>query len=109
MTKISIFKNEDLIFGYQIKGHSGYAEEGSDIVCSAVSVAGQMTLTGLVEVLNLKVESIIEDGFMQVLLSKEDSKQSNVQVVLETMEKTLKDISKQYSKFVSMEVRKDVY
>ena len=24
--------------GFHVKGHAGYAEEGSDIVCSAISV-----------------------------------------------------------------------
>ena len=66
MTKITIFKKEGKIYAYKIKGHSGFAEEGKDIVCSAISTAGQMTLLGLCEVLNVKVQSDIQDGYMQV-------------------------------------------
>ncbi len=109
MTKITIFKKDDIIWSYQVKGHSGFAEEGKDIVCSAVSTATQMTLVGLKEVLKLKVESIIEDGFLQVRLLDGDENNKDAQILLNTMFLTLQDIAKNYAKNVKMEVRKDVY
>lgn len=109
MTKITIFKKDDIIWSYQVKGHSGFAEEGKDIVCSAVSTATQMTLVGLKEVLKLKVESIIEDGFLQVRLLDGDENNKDSQILLNTMFLTLQDIAKNYAKNVKMEVRKDVY
>ncbi len=109
MTKITIFKKDDIIWSYQVKGHSGFAEEGRDIVCSAVSTATQMTLVGLKEVLKLKVESIIEDGFLQVRLLDGDENNKDAQILLNTMFLTLQDIAKNYAKNVKMEVRKDVY
>lgn len=109
MTKITIFKKDDIIWSYQVKGHSGFAEEGKDIVCSAVSTATQMTHVGLKEVLKLKVESIIEDGFLQVRLLDGDENNKDAQILLNTMFLTLQDIAKNYAKNVKMEVRKDVY
>lgn len=109
MTKITIFKKDDIIWSYQVKGHSGFAEEGRDIVCSAVSTATQMTLVGLKEVLKLKVESIIEDGFLQVRLLDGDENNKDAKILLNTMFLTLQDIAKNYAKNVKMEVRKDVY
>ena len=109
MTKITIFKKDDIIWSYQVKGHSGFAEEGRDIVCSAVATATQMTLVGLKEVLKLKVESIIEDGFLQVRLLDGDENNKDAQILLNTMFLTLQDIVKNYAKNVKMEVRKDVY
>ena len=109
MTKITIFKKDDIIWSYQVKGHSGFAEEGKDIVCSAVSTATQMTLVGLKEVLKLKVESIIEDGFLQVRLLDGDENNKDAQILLNTMFLTLQDIAKNYAKNVKMEVREDVY
>lgn len=109
MTKITIFKKDDIIWSYQVKGHSGFAEEGRDIVCSAVSTATQMILVGLKEVLKLKVESIIEDGFLQVRLLDGDENNKDAQILLNTMFLTLQDIAKNYAKNVKMEVRKDVY
>ena len=39
MTKVEIFNHDGRISGFSVSGHSGYAEEGSDIVCAAVSSA----------------------------------------------------------------------
>ena len=39
MTKVEIFNQDGRISGFSVSGHSGYAEEGSDIVCAAVSTA----------------------------------------------------------------------
>lgn len=107
MTKITIFKKEGKIWSYQIKGHSGFAEEGKDIVCSAISTASQMTLLGLEDVLNLKVESDIQDGYMQVKVL-DDFQNESVQILMKTLEKTLEHFAKEYAKFVKMEVKENV-
>ncbi len=106
MTKIFLFKKKDHIFACQVKGHSGYAENGSDIVCSAISTAVQMTLVGLDEVLHLKLEQKRDDGFLsfKILENFEDEK---AQTLLSAMEKTLQKLVKEYGKYVKMEVRKD--
>ncbi len=41
MTKVEVFNHDGRINGFSVSGHSGYAEEGSDIVCAAVSSAVQ--------------------------------------------------------------------
>lgn len=106
MTKITIFKKNGKICEYQIKGHSGYAESGSDIVCAGISTAGQMALIGLREVLGLDVEFDIKDAYLHVKVN--DFNDEKAQVVLQSMEKTLEDIAKNYVKNVRMEVREDV-
>ena len=44
MTRAVFYRRNGRLIGFDIKGHSGYAESGSDIVCAAVS-----TLTEMVE------------------------------------------------------------
>ena len=39
MTKVEIFNQDGRINGFSVSGHSGYGEEGSDIVCAAVTTA----------------------------------------------------------------------
>jgi len=56
MTKVEIFRKNGNIIGYKASGHSGYSEQGSDIICSAISTSLQMTLIGIQEVLKLKVD-----------------------------------------------------
>lgn len=106
MTKITIFKKNGKICEYQIKGHSGFAEAGSDVVCAGVSAAGQMALVGLREVLHLEARFDIQDAYLHVTL--DDFENESAQVLLSAMEKTLEDIAKNYEKNVRMEVREDV-
>ncbi len=107
MTKIIFFEIDKKFCGFQVKGHSGYAESGQDIVCSAISTACQMTLVGLQEVLKINVDSTVNDGFMSVVVKMEDIEKS--QDFLKTLHLTLKDIAENYSKFVKLEVKKYVY
>ncbi|MCD8161252.1 MAG: ribosomal-processing cysteine protease Prp [Clostridiales bacterium] len=39
MTTVTFYAEEDRIVGFDVLGHSGYADAGSDIVCAAVSSA----------------------------------------------------------------------
>ena len=107
MTKILIFKKNGKICEFQVKGHSGYAESGSDIVCSGISVATQMAIVGLEEVLKKKMHKEIKDGYVHVTI--EDFEDEKVQVILKSMELTLESIANEYAKHVKMEVREDVY
>ena len=37
MTRITLFRSRSHAIGFEAEGHTGYAEEGSDIVCAAIS------------------------------------------------------------------------
>ncbi len=48
MTQVTIYKNElNACVGFQACGHAGYAQEGSDIVCSAVSILTINTINSI--------------------------------------------------------------
>lgn len=53
MTTITFQSEEDRIVGFRSVGHSGYAEEGSDIVCAAVTSAIRLVETTINDVLGL--------------------------------------------------------
>ncbi|OWZ83929.1 ribosomal-processing cysteine protease Prp [Natranaerobius trueperi] len=44
MIQIRIFREQSKIRGFEVKGHADFAEEGSDIVCAAISA---LSLTGV--------------------------------------------------------------
>ena len=60
-----------MITGYKVSGHAGYSEEGSDIVCSAVSALTQAPLLGLEKHLKLNPSYVVnqEDGIFEVALN----------------------------------------
>lgn len=105
MINIIFKRRNSKLTSFVAQGHSGYAESGSDIVCSAVSTATQMTVLGL-KLLNQNPKVKISDGFMQVDLqkSKIDEGQNSMILLLET----LKQISKDYFKYVKLEVKDEI-
>ena len=108
MIKITICERKGMIWAFQVKGHSGYAEEGSDIVCSGVSTATQMAVVGLKEVLKLETQVDIKDGYLHLELLKAEEFSKEQDIIL-TMKKVLENIAENYAKYVKLEVKKDVY
>ena len=60
MTKVTFSLQEDKILAVDILGHAGYAEEGEDIVCAAISSAVMLTHALLYDVQHIPVDTLIE-------------------------------------------------
>ena len=61
MINITIVKSNNKIITIEATGHSGYAEHGQDIVCSAVSTLMETLANGLTEVVKAKVVAHVQD------------------------------------------------
>ena len=108
MTKVEIFRKNGNIIGYKASGHSGYSEQGSDIICSAISTSLQMTLIGIQEVLKLKVDFKINDGFLDVDLKNiSHDKLTQTNILTEAMAIFLKELTKQYPKYIRLVEKED--
>ena len=108
MTKVEIFRKNGNIIGYKASGHSGYSEQGSDIICSAISTSLQMTLIGIQEVLKLKVDFKINDGFLDVDLKNISlDKLTQINILTETMAIFLKELTEQYPKYIRLVEKED--
>ena len=49
MTKIVFYRSDGIFYGFEEQGHTGYGEEGSDVLCAALS-SMTMFLINTVEV-----------------------------------------------------------
>lgn len=56
MTIAEFFKKNGELTGFKVKGHSGYSEQGSDVVCASVSSAVMLTANLITEVFGFKAE-----------------------------------------------------
>ena len=54
MTTVTFFTEGSRITGFEVKGHSGYAPEGEDIVCAAVTSAIRLAECAVNDVLGLE-------------------------------------------------------
>ena len=61
MTTITFFSQGSRITGFEVKGHSGYAPEGPDIVCSAVTSAVRLVECTVNDVLGLEASVKVKE------------------------------------------------
>ena len=108
MTKIVFYRIKDNFKGFEVKGHTGFSEEGKDILCAAISTATQMVVYAIKEKLNLKPELEIKDGYLKIILNDEDFLKSEVCILMDTCFDVLKQISKNKNKYIKLEVKENV-
>ena len=85
MTKVFIYKNEkDQCVGFKAFGHAGYAEEGEDIVCAAISILTINTMNAIETFTDadISLETDEEIGFIEYKLY-EPTKETSL--LLDTM------------------------
>ena len=105
MTSVRIVKSK--VTGYksfEVSGHSGYSEEGSDIICAAVSTATELTLSILEKFsVDTRLE-IREDAayvLCEILETEENSaKKYEIVNVLNGFAEYIKDVSSVYPEFI---------
>ena len=61
MTKVTFSSQGGKLLSVDILGHAGYAEEGEDIVCAAVSSAVMLTHALLLDVQGIPIDTLVED------------------------------------------------
>ncbi len=107
MTKITIFKKNDLFLGFESIGHSGYENRGKDIVCSAISTALQICVIEL-GVLKLKFDLKKDEkkGYLYCKLKEDEAQKA--QVAFKTLEIALLDLESQFAKYLKLEVKDEV-
>lgn len=70
MTTVTFHLEGSRITGFEMKGHSGYAPEGEDIVCAALTSAVRMTECAVNDVLGLEAAVKVreKDAFLSLKL-----------------------------------------
>lgn len=108
MTIIKFYKQNKNFVKLKATGHTGYAEQGKDILCASISsITGALAL-GLKNVLKLKIKYELNDenGSMLIELPNNlDLKmQEQVNLLFSVALESLKDIKSGYSQFIKLEV-----
>lgn len=102
MITVTFNCSDNLICGFKIAGHSGFSEEGSDIVCASVSSAAYMAANTITDILHVNAEVTENDGLMILNLSKPEAEKSAV--VLDGLRLHLTALSEQYTKYIKVKI-----
>lgn len=109
MTTVSIAKQGESIIKVCCQGHSGFAENGKDIVCAAISSIVQTALLGLLAVAKINVDFSRDEkrGLLKFAIpnSLDISKRHDADIILNTMLCGLSDLHEEYSDYLNLEVK----
>lgn len=96
------------ISGFCSKGHAGYAEPGSDIVCAGISAILQTAYLGLTRVAELFAGLEMEDGEMTVVLERalSEPQRREADIILETMRQGLLSLKEAYPEYLNIDERR---
>lgn len=93
------YSKDDVCVGFEICGHSDFADSGSDIVCSAVSCAVQMCCNGVTEVVGVCADVFVDSD---TVFMKVESNDEKVQVLLESLRMELGLLEENYRENISL-------
>ena len=104
MTKCEFFTEDERITGFSVSGHSGYAENGKDIVCAAVSAVVAMAEATINDVCGAKAKVRVKDEDARVTLTLPTScdEEEAVQAVLAGMLLTLCNLRDDYPDYIEV-------
>ena len=68
MTTVTFYSEGNRITGFEVRGHSGYAPEGEDIVCSAVTSAVRLVACTVNDVLGLEAAVKVKEQDTSITL-----------------------------------------
>ena len=100
MISAQLLTRNGILCGFDIRGHSGSAARGKDIVCAAVSSAAYMAANTITEVCACEAEIYEADGALRVVTSQPEK----AQLILKGLEIHLQGLVAQYSQFIKIQL-----
>ena len=101
MTTAKFLFSDDVIVSFELSGHSDAGEEGTDIVCSAISSAVYMAANTIIEIMKLNPETVVRDGYLKVQMNIEDARKSKV--ITDGLYLHLSELQSQYPNNLKLE------
>ncbi len=99
MIKVTFTKDGGGFRGFEFSGHSGYADEGFDIVCAAVSSAAYLTANNA-ELFGVNPDVTVNDGYMKLSAEKSD----NFDRLIDGLYRHMLQLEEQYENYIKVEI-----
>ncbi len=101
MTTAKFLFSDDTVISFELSGHSGAGEEGTDIVCSAISSAVYMAANTIIEVMKLNPKTVVRDGYLKLEMNLNDARKSKV--ITDGLYLHLSELQSQYPNNLKLE------
>ena len=101
MIKANFLRSKNFYTAFTISGHAGYAEHGSDIVCSAVTSAVMTVINGITECAQVPCEVEVSDNEIVLNLAERNT---SAEILLSALKLQLEYIESEYSGTINITV-----
>lgn len=91
MITVKFHKNKDnFVYGFEVKGHAGYAPSGSDIICSAVSALAHTAIGSFLDLTEYRIKYEISEaeGYMKCEIIDIDNSNRDDRITAEVLMKS---------------------
>ena len=106
MTTVTFFTEGSRITGFEVKGHSGYAPEGEDIVCAAVTSAVRLVECAVNDVLGLEAPVKVREKDASITLKLPNglgqTNESTCQTLLAALMVHFVQLAEEYPDYISV-------
>ena len=103
MIRIKVSKKQGSYVSFESRGHADYAEEGSDIVCSAVSALIITAFNSLETLTNEPVKPKDRDGLVTAAFTHPNTAEGRL--LMDSLLLGLTEIEKEYPKYLKVMIR----
>ena len=104
MIRVKLFRDGDLLTGFETKGHAGTADSGSDVICAFVSSACYMAANTVTDIIGLQAEAADADGYMRLRIAGRPDK---AQDILNGLRLHLTELEKQYPERIKVTITEE--
>jgi uncharacterized protein YsxB (DUF464 family) len=67
MTKVVFFRQDGIFYGFRETGHTGYGEEGNDVLCAALSAMSMLLINSINVVFDADLDYTVNEGATEII------------------------------------------
>ena len=73
MTKVVFFRNDGIFYGFREQGHTGYGDEGYDILCAALSSMSMLIINSINVVFAGELDYTVDEGATEIVVQSKSA------------------------------------
>ncbi len=113
MTKVVFFRQDGHFYGFRETGHTGYGEEGGDVLCAAISAMTMFLINSINVVFEGELDYTVDEGATEIMVQSksaipeyedDEKKQYAISGLFMSYYIQLNDLVEEYYKFLQVEV-----
>ena len=116
MTKLTFFSDSGFFWGFRETGHTGFGEEGDDVLCAALSAMTMLLLNTLEVAVGVHVDYTIDDKEAEITLKCpsarkdhdcDEKKHFAAEAVIRGYFLQIQDLCEEYYDYLEVDVKDD--